>query len=49
MGLRVQPPAGQASDDPVLPDFKVDDTLRLEQLTPKQHFTSRQLGTGRLP
>ena len=36
---RVQPPAGQSFDDPVLPDFKVNDKIRLEQLTPKQHFT----------
>ena len=36
---RAQPPAGQSTDDPVLPDFQVGDDLALDQLEPKQHFT----------
>ena len=35
----VQPPAAKKGDDGILPDIKKGDTLALEQLDPKQHFT----------
>lgn len=37
--MRVQPTGGKKEDDVVLPDLKVGDTLELQKLDPKQHFT----------
>lgn len=36
---RVQPPAGRKEDEQPLPDYKVEETLKLEELHPSQHFT----------
>lgn len=37
--LKVMPSASKKDEDLILPDFKVGDTLSLEKLEPKQHFT----------
>jgi len=37
--MKVQPPNSKKEDDVVLPDLAVGDTLNLEKLDPKQHFT----------
>jgi len=37
--LKVMPTSGKKDEDVLLPDFKVGDTLKLNKLDPKQHFT----------
>ena len=36
---RVQPPAGRKEEEQPLPDYQVDQVLKLEELHPSQHFT----------
>ncbi|XOV89401.1 MAG: type I DNA topoisomerase [Pseudomonadota bacterium] len=36
---RVMPPAGRKEEEAPLPDYKVGQTLKLEELLPSQHFT----------
>ncbi|MBL6690983.1 MAG: type I DNA topoisomerase [Pseudomonadales bacterium] len=36
---RVQPPAGRKEEEQALPDYQVDQVLKLEELFPSQHFT----------
>ncbi|MCV6625107.1 MAG: DNA topoisomerase, partial [Cellvibrionaceae bacterium] len=37
--MKVQPPQAKKDEDVVLPELKVGDSLSLQQLDPKQHFT----------
>ncbi len=36
---KVQPPAGRKEEEQPLPDYQVDQVLKLEELHPSQHFT----------